>query len=134
NRVPSAGLAADDMPSGTVRLVPSAGPGTGSTQVAQVPQPPPPSPDSKPGSAFSAPPPPALGAAPTASTPSITLPTARPSAAGGGPGGPEVDSYDVRTHVWQANDSFEAISKKEYNSERYARAIVDFILNYPAAT
>ncbi len=64
-------------------------------------------------------------------------PIAVPTAPGAGPTvaarTPQVESYDEETYRWQANDSFEAVSTRYYNSKNYAQALLLFNRNHPRA-
>jgi hypothetical protein len=76
-----------------------------------------------------------IGAAPTATTPAITVPvpgggvSPRPTA----PVTPQVESWDEETYRIKAGDNFARISAAHYNTDKYAKALERFNVNHPQA-
>lgn len=65
---------------------------------------------------------------PLGASPAIAVPTPTVAART-----PQVESYDEEMYLWRANDSFEAISGRFYNSKNYAQALLLFNRNHPRA-
>jgi hypothetical protein len=76
-----------------------------------------------------------IGAAPTVSTPAISVPipgsaaSPRPTA----PSTPKVDSWDEETYRAKAGDTFERISTAHFNTDKYADALRRFNVTHPQA-
>lgn len=76
---------------------------------------------------------PPLGAPVTGISPPIAVPVPPTAPRVATSRAPQVESYDEETYLWRANDSFEAISTRFYNSKNYAQALLLFNRNHPRA-
>jgi hypothetical protein len=76
-----------------------------------------------------------IGAAPTATTPPITVPGpgAASSSRGAAPATPQVESWDEESYRIKAGDTFARISVAHYNTDNYAKALERFNVNHPQA-